>query len=165
MVKQFYVYILASNRNGTLYIGITSITREKQLKRWNRKWKLCLIEKDNPDWNDPLLQGDKAYMNLYRNNSGSRLNNIVKGREDIIKATQVKKEKPLNYKYVHLICKYFYYSKDFEKKWRFLFYLMWKITPYTQPFKHCTEPNDTWSADFKGIFDGQWNPVSSINHS
>ena len=97
MVKQFYVYILASNRNGTLYIGITSdlnkriwehkeglvdgftkkynikrlvyyeihndvntaITREKQLKRWNRKWKLCLIEKDNPDWNDPLLQGDK----------------------------------------------------------------------------------------------------------
>ncbi len=85
-----YVYILASNRNGTLYIGVTSdlvrrvdehkseivggftkrykvhrlvyyevyddiveaIEREKQLKRWNRKWKLALIERVNPDWSD-----------------------------------------------------------------------------------------------------------------
>jgi putative endonuclease len=26
--------------------------REKQIKKWNRKWKLELIEKDNPNWND-----------------------------------------------------------------------------------------------------------------
>lgn len=84
------VYILASKRNGTLYIGITSdlvkrvwehksdlvegftkqyqvhqlvwyepsqnmesaITREKQLKEWKRQWKVELIEKTNPYWND-----------------------------------------------------------------------------------------------------------------
>lgn len=84
------VYILASQRNGTLYIGVTSdlvqriwqhkndavegftekygvhslvyfellddmlnaITREKQLKKWNRAWKLVLIEKQNPTWQD-----------------------------------------------------------------------------------------------------------------
>jgi putative endonuclease len=88
--KVYYVYLLASHRNGTLYIGITSdlvkriwqhknevaegytkeyqvkrlvyfetykdvneaIVREKRLKHWNRKWKLALIEKDNPNWND-----------------------------------------------------------------------------------------------------------------
>ncbi len=87
---QYYVYILASKKNGTLYIGVTSdlvrriyehksglvegftnkyaihdlvyfemteciesaITREKQLKKWNRAWKISLIEKINPDWND-----------------------------------------------------------------------------------------------------------------
>lgn len=85
-----YVYILASKRNGTLYIGVTSdigrriyehreglvegfsklygvktlvyyevfdriddaIYREKQLKKWNRSWKLELIEASNPDWQD-----------------------------------------------------------------------------------------------------------------
>ncbi len=90
MSKQFYVYILTSKRNGTLYIGVTSnlaqrirqhksnqsegfckkynvrqlvyfeqhdtaenaITREKQLKKWNRTWKLKLIEKHNPQWQD-----------------------------------------------------------------------------------------------------------------
>jgi putative endonuclease len=83
-------YILASKRNGTLYIGVTSdlvkriwehksdfvegftkqyqvhdlvwyeihenmesaITREKQLKEWKRQWKVELIEKLNPYWND-----------------------------------------------------------------------------------------------------------------
>ncbi|MFA4834122.1 MAG: GIY-YIG nuclease family protein [Patescibacteria group bacterium] len=89
--KSYYVYILASKRNGTLYIGVTNnllnrsfqhknkenknsftakynvnrlvyyeifadiggaITREKQLKKWNRKWKIKLIEKDNPTWRD-----------------------------------------------------------------------------------------------------------------
>ena len=87
---QPYVYILASERNGTLYIGVTSdlvkriwehksdfvegftkqhqvhtlvwyevhenmesaITREKQLKEWKRQWKIALIEKSNPYWND-----------------------------------------------------------------------------------------------------------------
>lgn len=29
-----------------------AIAREKQLKKWNRNWKLALIEKDNPEWND-----------------------------------------------------------------------------------------------------------------
>jgi len=88
--RQFYVYILCSKRNGTLYIGVTSdlvkriyehkndlvggftkkygihrlvwyethdsaesaITREKQLKKWKRTWKLKLIEQNNPKWND-----------------------------------------------------------------------------------------------------------------
>ncbi len=90
MEKEFAVYILASRRNGTLYIGVTSnlpkrlwehregvvdgftkehgvktlvwfemhdnaeaaIGREKRLKKWNRAWKLALIEKENPDWRD-----------------------------------------------------------------------------------------------------------------
>ena len=90
MDKQFYVYTLASKRNGTLYIGITSglvqriwqhknkmvegftqkynvnklvyyevhpnaesaITREKQMKKWRRSWKIRLIEEKNPDWKD-----------------------------------------------------------------------------------------------------------------
>ena len=90
MTKQPAVYILASKRNGTLYIGVTSdlqkrvwqhknnalegftkrygvhnlvyyelygdmltaVSREKQMKKWNRAWKLELIEKHNPDWND-----------------------------------------------------------------------------------------------------------------
>lgn len=84
------MYVLASQRNGTLYIGVTSdlikriwehkndvvegftrrygvhllvyfeqhvtmdaaITRERQLKKWNRSWKLKLIEERNPDWRD-----------------------------------------------------------------------------------------------------------------
>ena len=90
MEKAFYVYILASDRNGTLYIGVTSdlvkrvwqhreestegftkkygvrllvwfeihadaasaITREKQLKKWNRDWKINLIQRENPTWRD-----------------------------------------------------------------------------------------------------------------
>jgi putative endonuclease len=86
----YYVYILASRRHGTLYIGITNsfrsrleqhrrgggsefvrkygvyrlvyvepyervedaIKREKQLKKWNRDWKIQLIEKDNLEWRD-----------------------------------------------------------------------------------------------------------------
>jgi putative endonuclease len=86
----YYVYIMASERNGTLYIGMTNdlvrrvwehrrelvdgftkrykihtlvyfeqtedvgaaIAREKQLKKWNRKWKLRLIEEVNPAWID-----------------------------------------------------------------------------------------------------------------
>jgi putative endonuclease len=90
MLKTFFIYILASKRNGTLYIGLTNdlvrrvyehknqvhsgftrsyhvhllvyyevfedidaaIVREKQLKKWNRKWKLRLIEQHNPKWKD-----------------------------------------------------------------------------------------------------------------
>lgn len=29
-----------------------AITREKQIKKWNRLWKLRLIEEQNPEWND-----------------------------------------------------------------------------------------------------------------
>ena len=88
--NQYYIYILANKRNGTLYIGVTSnlvkrvyehknniidgftkkysihklvyyeitddiesaIRREKQLKKWNRKWKINLIENSNPKWID-----------------------------------------------------------------------------------------------------------------
>jgi len=90
MSKQPYVYILVSQRNGTLYVGVTNnlakrgwehrndvvesftkrygvhrlvyyevpgditsaISREKQLKKWNRAWKLRLIEERNPTWRD-----------------------------------------------------------------------------------------------------------------
>jgi putative endonuclease len=30
----------------------SAITREKQIKKWKRAWKLRLIEKNNPKWND-----------------------------------------------------------------------------------------------------------------
>ena len=29
-----------------------AIAREKRIKKWNRAWKLELIEKDNPEWRD-----------------------------------------------------------------------------------------------------------------
>ena len=29
-----------------------AILREKRLKKWKRQWKIELIEKSNPDWND-----------------------------------------------------------------------------------------------------------------
>jgi putative endonuclease len=86
----FYVYIVASRRNGTLYIGMTdnllqrvwmhrnavlpgftkkygvktlvwyeqhdtreaALTRERQMKKWNRRWKLELIERMNASWSD-----------------------------------------------------------------------------------------------------------------
>ncbi len=84
------VYIMASRKYGTLYIGVTSdlanrvaqhregvmdgftkrygvkrlvwferhdsivvaIQREKSLKKWKRRWRVDLIEMNNPDWND-----------------------------------------------------------------------------------------------------------------
>ena len=86
----FYVYMLASKRNGTPYIGMTddlvkrvwqhrndiipgftkrygvktlvwfeahesresAFIRERQLKKWNRAWKLKLVEWANPAWRD-----------------------------------------------------------------------------------------------------------------
>ena len=89
--RQYFTYILASKKNGTLYIGVTNnierrieehknklnpncftskydvnllvyyetfqyindaIDREKQLKKWNRQWKINLIEEENKDWKD-----------------------------------------------------------------------------------------------------------------
>jgi putative endonuclease len=29
-----------------------AIKREKQMKKWNRDWKIRLVEKNNPDWKD-----------------------------------------------------------------------------------------------------------------
>ncbi|MDB5458650.1 MAG: excinuclease subunit, N-terminal [Caulobacteraceae bacterium] len=34
----------------------TAIHREKRLKKWNRRWKIDLIEQDNPHWAD-LYEG------------------------------------------------------------------------------------------------------------
>jgi len=86
--------MMASSRNGTLYIGVSSdlvrrvwqhknnviegftqkhqvhllvwyethhdiesaIGREKALKKWNRIWKLRLIEQFNPEWQDLYYQ-------------------------------------------------------------------------------------------------------------
>ena len=88
--RAYWVYMLASQRNGTLYVGVTNdlarrvwqhrhgqgsqfaakykvtrlvwsepyadvaeaITREKQIKKWERRWKLELIERANPTWRD-----------------------------------------------------------------------------------------------------------------
>ncbi|MFC1595754.1 GIY-YIG nuclease family protein [Candidatus Margulisiibacteriota bacterium] len=93
-MKKYYVYIMASKRNGTLYIGVTSdlikriyehksgiadgftkkynvynlvyfeehndirdaINREKQMKKWNRNWKIELIEELNPEWRDLYVE-------------------------------------------------------------------------------------------------------------
>jgi putative endonuclease len=90
MDKSSYVYILASEPYGTLYVGVTSdlikrvwqhregfvsgftkdygtkhlvwyeihsdivqaITREKQIKKWRRDWKVNLIQRLNVDWRD-----------------------------------------------------------------------------------------------------------------
>ena len=30
----------------------SAITREKQFKKWNREWKIRLIEENNPKWED-----------------------------------------------------------------------------------------------------------------
>ena len=89
-MNTYYVYILASKRNGTLYIGVTNdlvrrvyehkndivegftkkygihllvyyeqydnvesaIQRERQMKKWNRQWKIRRIKRQNPIWRD-----------------------------------------------------------------------------------------------------------------
>lgn len=89
-MKESYVYILANQRHGTLYVGLTAhlvkrvwehknklvhgftekynvtqlvyyevfddislaADRERTLKKWKRQWKIALIEKINPGWND-----------------------------------------------------------------------------------------------------------------
>ena len=90
MTRQPCTYMLASKKDGILYMGVTSnliqrvwqhksnlvegftkkynvhrlvyyelyetmecaITREKQMKKWKRDWKIYLIEKGNPQWED-----------------------------------------------------------------------------------------------------------------
>ena len=90
MDRYYYVYLLASRKNGTLYVGVTNnlkrriaehkdgwvggftndygvnrfvyfeqttdvrsaIAREKAIKKWNRRWKIDLIEQENKEWND-----------------------------------------------------------------------------------------------------------------
>jgi putative endonuclease len=86
----YYVYILASRKDGAIYLGVTNdqvrriyerrikalrsfasrynitrpvwfeiyddpisaISREKELKKWKRAWKVKLIEANNPQWDD-----------------------------------------------------------------------------------------------------------------
>ena len=88
--RSYYVYILTSQKNGTLYIGVTNnlirrikehkegsakgftkkykvdklvyyesttdideaLCTEKRLKKWNRAWKIRIIEEFNPSWKD-----------------------------------------------------------------------------------------------------------------
>lgn len=33
----------------------SAILREKRIKKWNRQWKIGLIEAENPDWDDLAL--------------------------------------------------------------------------------------------------------------
>ncbi|MFC5570479.1 GIY-YIG nuclease family protein [Lysobacter yangpyeongensis] len=105
MEKFPHVYILASGRNGTLYVGVTSdlvsrtwqhrehvvtgftqrygatrlvwfeehptmesaIQREKRIKKWNRDWKLRLIDMVNPSWRDlwPDIAGIAPKANVH----------------------------------------------------------------------------------------------------
>ena len=90
LTRSYFVYLLASRRNGTLYVGVTNdlmkrvcqhkqglvegftkkygvkilvwyeqtesiesaVLREKQIKKWNRDWKIELIRASNPQWRD-----------------------------------------------------------------------------------------------------------------
>ena len=64
----FYVYIMASGRNGTIYTGSTdpsrdqAFLRERRIKEWRRIWKLQLIESRNPNWVDLYADLDRMIM-------------------------------------------------------------------------------------------------------
>ena len=50
-------YTKKYNIKNLVYFEITpdiksAIVREKQMKKWYRKWKIELIEKENPNWID-----------------------------------------------------------------------------------------------------------------
>jgi putative endonuclease len=48
--KKYKVYRLVYYE---VYDGIEgAILRERQIKKWNRKWKIKLIENNNPNWVD-----------------------------------------------------------------------------------------------------------------
>jgi putative endonuclease len=48
--KKYHVHHLVWYELHETAVG--AILREKQIKKWNRQWKLNLIERDNPEWND-----------------------------------------------------------------------------------------------------------------
>ncbi len=48
--KKYDVYHLVWYENHMT--AESAITKEKQIKKWKRKWKLELIEKNNPEWKD-----------------------------------------------------------------------------------------------------------------
>ena len=53
-------YMLSNRKHGTLYLGSAlARDREYEMKKWRRDWKINLIERDNPDWEDlfPTLIG------------------------------------------------------------------------------------------------------------
>jgi predicted GIY-YIG superfamily endonuclease len=53
MDKLFAVYTLASGQNYEPHESAeAAIIREKRIKKWNRLWKLRLIEEKNPAWRD-----------------------------------------------------------------------------------------------------------------
>jgi putative endonuclease len=54
--KKYFVYKLVYFETYTSVLE--AIKREKQLKKWNREWKVSLIEKENPNWFD-LTSEDK----------------------------------------------------------------------------------------------------------
>ena len=96
-MNEYYVYILANKKNGTLYIGMTNdlerrikehklkevdgftkkydvdklvyfetfnisseaFVRERRMKKWLRKWKIELIEKENSSWEDLSRDWDR----------------------------------------------------------------------------------------------------------
>jgi len=49
-VKKYKVHRLV--HAGEFALPRYAIQREKQLKNWQRDWKIRLIEQDNPDWSD-----------------------------------------------------------------------------------------------------------------
>ncbi len=48
--KKYGLKILVYNESYQYVMD--AIKREKIIKKWRRKWKIELIEKNNPDWND-----------------------------------------------------------------------------------------------------------------
>ena len=53
-VRKYNVIKLVWFEEHPLYTN--AIRRETNIKRWNRAWKLALIEKTNPNWDDLLEQ-------------------------------------------------------------------------------------------------------------
>ena len=49
-----------------------AIRREKKIKKWNRAWKIELVEKTNPRWRDlwPSLTGGETLDSRFRGNDG-----------------------------------------------------------------------------------------------
>jgi len=48
--KRYGVHLLVYYEQGKNVASV--IWREKRLKKWNREWKLQLIERENPEWRD-----------------------------------------------------------------------------------------------------------------